>query len=83
MWQTRRISRAAHCWLPACRRSSDSTWLQNSVRIAGIDSGERWGQSSQATPRRDMRIRAWPFIWRIRKDEERTIMPASGGFIEP
>ena len=82
MWQTWRISNSAHSWPPAWRRSSARRLPQNSVRIAGMDSGERWGHSSWASPNRAMRVRALPLICRMRNDDDRTISPVSWQEVE-
>src|SRR5713226_5027494 len=44
----------------------------------GMDSGAICGQSSWDVPNNAISARAGPFMWRMRADEENTIMPESG-----
>src|SRR3977135_1162976 len=44
----------------------------------GMDSGTICGQSSWDLPNNAISARAGPFMWRMRPDEENTIMPESG-----
>jgi len=78
IWQMRRISNCVQSFASIRCRSCASTSQQNSVRLEGIDSGDICGQRSWDVPNNAISARACSFMWRMRADEENTIMPESG-----
>jgi len=78
IWQMRRISNSVQSCASIRRLSCASTSQQNSVRMNGMDSGAICSQSSCDAPNNAISARAGPFMWRMRPDEENTIIPESG-----